>query len=184
VESEFFVEPGVVRLFLADVHRRTIATLTADLANESDESKKKDLQKTIARAEGFLRESQARNHYIDVKRELNAGEHRRVFSRLAPDMTVGERLKIKTDEMGLTKVSAYLVGWSFTDPHGRPVPISDSAIDNLKKHIYDAVVAAIDEHEEAEEARQEEERKNHSGRSESEATLGSAEKWDGPSQNS
>jgi hypothetical protein len=106
--------------------------------------------------------------YIDVKRELNAGEQRRVFSRMVRDMTPGEKLTLKADEVGRTKLSEYIVGWSFTDVDGKPVPVSDSAIDNLDTDTYAELVKAIDAHEEAQNTTREAERKNPSGRSKSE----------------
>jgi hypothetical protein len=103
--------------------------------------------------------------FIDAKRELNAGEQRRVFSRMVRDMTPGEKLTLKADEVGRTKLSEYIVGWSFTDVDGKPVPVSDSAIDNLDTDTYAELVKAIDEHEAAETAKREARLKNRASAS-------------------
>ena len=87
--------------------------------------------------------------YIDVKRELNAGEQRKVFSRLVKTMHFSEKPEIDPEQVGLSKVAEYLVGWSFTDASGKPVPVSDAAISNLDGDTYGEIVKAIDAHDEA-----------------------------------
>ena len=87
--------------------------------------------------------------YIDVKKELNAGEQRRVFSRLVKAMHFSEKPEIDPEQVGLSKVVEYLVGWSFADAQGKPVPVSEAAISNLDGETYGEIVKAIDAHDEA-----------------------------------
>jgi hypothetical protein len=87
--------------------------------------------------------------YIDVKKELNAGEQRRVFSRLVKAMHFSEKPEIDPEQVGLSKVVEYLVGWSFADAQGKPVPVSEAAISNLDGETYGEIVKAIDAHDDA-----------------------------------
>jgi len=87
--------------------------------------------------------------YIDVKKELNAGEERRVWWRLVKTMTPGEKPVLDPEKVGLTKVVEYLVGWSFTDTAGKPVKVSEAALTNLDGETYSEIVKVIDAHDDA-----------------------------------
>ena len=87
------------------------------------------------------------NRWIDVKRELNAGEQRRLFTTLIKDLTAGEKPTLDPEQLGITKIMAYLIGWSFTDKSGKSIPVSRAAVDNLKTATYQDIVKAIDDHE-------------------------------------
>lgn len=120
----------------------------------------------------IVRLSLSDGDFIDVKKELTAGEQRRMFAAMMRDMTPGEKVTLNPELVGRTKLTAYVVGWSFVDAEGKPVPVSDSAIDNLDTDSYAEMVKAIDAHEAAQEA---EKGKNvQSGSSKSIATLPSA----------
>ena len=110
--------------------------------------------------------------YVDVKKELTAGEQRRMFAGMMRDMTLGEKVTLNPELVGRTKVSAYVIVWSFVDAELKPVPVSDSAIDNLDTETYAELVKAIDAHEAAMEAVKE--KNGTSGRAKSEATSPSA----------
>ena len=100
--------------------------------------------------------------WIDVKKELNAGEQRRVFARLVKAMHFNEKAEVDPEQVGLSKVIEYLVGWSFVDASGKSVPVSAAAISNLDGETYAEIVKLIDAHEEAgDKAR--DERKNAKG---------------------
>jgi len=98
----------------------------------------------------------AGGRWIDVKKELTAGESRRVWARLVKKMGseqgTGLQTELDPEKVGLTKLVEYVVGWSFTGTDGKPVPVSESAINNLKPAIYREMVAAVDAHEERLEA--------------------------------
>lgn len=90
--------------------------------------------------------------FIDVKRELNAGESRAVWA----DMVVGgvrpgELANYDPRKVGLTRILAYLVGWSATDADGRPIAVSESALLGLTTESFREIANAIDEHEERQE---------------------------------
>jgi hypothetical protein len=54
---------------------------------------------------------------------------------------------LEPEQVGLTKIVEYLVGWSFTDGEGRPVDLSEGAINNLDQDTYREISEAIDAHE-------------------------------------
>jgi hypothetical protein len=88
------------------------------------------------------------NRFIDVKRRLNAGEKRRIFSRMVSKFESGGEPQIDMQMVGLTKLVEYLVGWSFSDDEGTPVKVSEDAINNLDPDLYAEVLKAIEAHEE------------------------------------
>jgi hypothetical protein len=101
--------------------------------------------------------------YLIVKQRLNAGESRRWFARMLRDLSPGEKLRLDPAKIGLTKLCEYLVDWSFTDPTGKPVPISEAALDNLESDLYAEIVAAVDAHEAAEAVKREAEKNAQDG---------------------
>ncbi len=89
--------------------------------------------------------------WVDVKRELNAGEHRRVFSRMVKEMRAGEKTTIDPEQVGLSKLVEYIVDWSFED-NGKAIPVSASAFNALDAETFTELVKMVDTHEEAVEA--------------------------------
>ena len=89
--------------------------------------------------------------WIDVKRELTAGESRRVYARLVKRMAPDEDNRIRTEldpeKVGLTKLLEYVVGWSFSNGNGHPIPVSEASINNLKSYIFREVSEAVEAHE-------------------------------------
>ena len=97
-------------------------------------------------------------HWIDVKKELNTGETRKLLARQIKNMTPGEKPVLDPEQVGFGKVVAYLVDWSFKRD-GQKVKLSESAIDSLRPDIYQEIVRLVDAH--IERVEQElEERKN------------------------
>jgi hypothetical protein len=104
--------------------------------------------------------------YLDVKRYLTIKEVRRIFVRQIKPGVIGEKQMLNPDQVGLSKVMEYVVGWSFTDQDGRPVPFSEDAVENLDPESFQEILAAVDAHEE----RQDQEKKQRDGRTTSVAT--------------
>jgi len=155
-----FVQPGIVRLSLADVHKRAHAALVKDgveIAKETPTSKAKYREATaeeIAASARRVENAVEDGDWIEVKRELTNGEARRSFSKLVKEMHFNERAQVDPEQVGLAKVVEYLVAWSFVGeasdrfPDGEPIPVSESAIDNLDAASYGEIESAIDWHEE------------------------------------
>ena len=100
--------------------------------------------------------------YIDVKKELSAGEREDLFGVIAPTMTAGEKVLMNTRSVRTAKILAYLLAWSFVGPDDTPIPMSPDlpeavrlgAIRNLRTPDFDELFGAIIAHEgEQEDAR-------------------------------
>jgi hypothetical protein len=116
-----------------------------------------------------VRLSLSGGRWIDVKKRLNAGESRKMFARVVKDMTAGEKAQLDPEQVGLTKLVAYVLGWSFTDDDGKPVPFSQGAMDNVDPDLYAEMIQAIDAHIEAQDAARDKEKNKSGGEKESSA---------------
>jgi hypothetical protein len=95
------------------------------------------------------------NHFITVKRQLNTGEQHKLFSRLSPTVTPGEKTQFDTEVAGTAKVLMYLLGWSLVDANG-PVAYSietmsieerQKTLNNLHPDGFRQIRDAIEKHE-------------------------------------
>jgi len=100
--------------------------------------------------------------WLELKRELNAGEQRRIFTGLVKTMQAGEKPELNPEQVGKTKILEYVVAWSLRDAADKPVPFSASALDNVDPDTYSEIMAAVDAHDEAADKAREE-RKNVRG---------------------
>ena len=95
----------------------------------------------------IVRVSLSDGDFIDIKKELNAGEQRRVFSRFVKDARSGESWAVDPEQVGLTKMVEYLIGWSLVDADGKPVDVSEESIKSLDVDSFKEIKDAIDAHE-------------------------------------
>lgn len=97
--------------------------------------------------------------WIDVKKVLNAGEYRKLVYAQFKDTAEGDKVILDHAQVGIAKLLAYLLGWSFVDRDQRPEPYSldlpeatrRNLIDNLDQATYRELLAAINAHEERQE---------------------------------
>jgi len=145
----YFVKPRVERLLLADGFRRMHQALL-------DQTTPKATDTELATAQRRIDAAVRDGAWIEVKRELNAKEGRRVQkAQIEGNAFVqGEKIRFDPEQVGFAKVAEYLglldnqpIGWSLTD-EGQPVPLTIGALDNLNLETYRAIAAAIDAHEE------------------------------------
>lgn len=109
----------------------------------------------------------ANGRWVNVKKRLNAGESRKMYVRLIKDMKFGEgETHVDPEYVGLTKLLSYIVGWSFVDKQGRPVPFSPSALDNTDPDLYVEMIQAVDAHIAAQDAEREVEKNGQAGETE------------------
>ncbi len=106
--------------------------------------------------------------WVDVKHRLNAGESRRVYGRMVKEMVAGVRPTLNPEMVGITRLTEYIVAWSMTDGRS-PVPVSESAMDNLDPDLFNEIVSAVDAHEERVEAERAAEKNAQDGASTSSA---------------
>jgi hypothetical protein len=100
--------------------------------------------------------------FIDVKRQLTAGEHRRIFlDQIKGDVIVsGQEMQLDPAKLGITRILAYVVGWSLVDPDGHPIPFSEATLLLQDADTYGEIAEAVDAHIEAQERLRAERRAN------------------------
>ncbi len=104
--------------------------------------------------------------WILVKKRLNAGERRRIFSRMVKTMQAGEKIDLDPAQVGRSKLVEYLVDWN------GPTQIRDKSpdeigkvLDNLDPDDYGELNKAIEAHEDAQDAAAEQEKNATAGSS-------------------
>jgi hypothetical protein len=95
--------------------------------------------------------------WLLVKRRLTAGEQRHAFARVVKRSTIGEKLELDPEAMGLEKIVAYLLDWSLKDDTGAVVPVRDEPTRSVEASLlaldpasFREIFEAISAHEERE----------------------------------
>ena len=99
---------------------------------------------------------------VEVKKVLNAGEYRKLIYDQFKDTPDGEKLTLDYAKVGMAKLLAYIVGWTFVGLNGQPIPyrpdepedIRRATIDGLDQETYRELITAVTAHEEREAAAQ------------------------------
>jgi hypothetical protein len=86
-------------------------------------------------------------YFIDVKKELTAGETNEVYERLTVSVTPGSPLRISPKQINVARMMGYILGWNFTNIQGEPVPFSEDALNHLEWETYQEIRIALDDHE-------------------------------------
>lgn len=87
--------------------------------------------------------------WLDVKAELNAGEYR---DMLASQFTEGKSANepvVDFKNIGRGRVLAYLLGWSFENTDGKPLPATGDSLDLVDVQTWQQILDAVDAHHEA-----------------------------------
>lgn len=102
----------------------------------------------------IVRLSLSDGDWLDVKRELNAGEARHIQIRqmATPVLTPGERIQLDPARVMLAEALEYLVAWSLVDTTGQVAAISESALQALDQESQREILEAIRAHAAAAEA--------------------------------
>lgn len=87
--------------------------------------------------------------WLLVKKYLTAGEQRTMFARMLREETD----RINPIKVGVSRIQAYLLDWSFEDADGKPLNIRDqpenvlaSALDVIDAEAFVEVLQVIDAH--------------------------------------
>jgi len=104
-----------------------------------------------------------------VKRQLNAGETRAAFARMAVAGIDGAR-RVDSMEVGRSLMVAYLVDWSMVDPRGHVIPIRDqppeaisAALESFDSDTFAEIREAIEAHDAAVRAARDQEKNGRGG---------------------
>lgn len=116
----------------------------------------------------------ADGEFVDLKRELNAGEYRDMITAQFKDQVAGEKPMLDLNSFGMTVVTAYVVGWSFIDTDGKPLQFSRDVLRKLDQSTFNELKSVCETHHEACEKAAAERKNVRSGESESAKTSPSA----------
>ena len=87
--------------------------------------------------------------FIDIKNELTAGEEREAFARMTKVLEAGRRPQLDPEQVELSTLVAYVVGWSLLDAEGQPVEVMEDAFKALDSATFLEIYKAIEAHEQA-----------------------------------
>lgn len=127
--------------------------------------------------------SLSQDQFINVKRELNAGEYRAMLAGQYKESVIpdgpngkegGTRMVVDLDRMGLTKILAYGLDWSFVDLDDKPMELTEDTVKSIDVAWFREVLAAVDAHHEASETAADKRKNGQAGTPTSEAISASA----------
>lgn len=99
--------------------------------------------------------------WIDVKKRLNTGEYRAMVTQQYK--SDADHFAIDLEQMGLSKVMAYGVEWSFIDFAGKPLPLTVDTVRSIDPDVFREVLEAVETHEDAQETARSAEKNVQSG---------------------
>jgi hypothetical protein len=106
---------------------------------------------------------------LTVKRRLNSGEERDLFSRMYLPGVDGQ-LKVNPFAAGVAMITAYLLDWSLTDDDGKLVVIRElspesmtSVLNGLNPETFAEIRSAVEAHDDGVRAARAEEKKAKDG---------------------
>jgi hypothetical protein len=93
--------------------------------------------------------------FIDVKKELNAGEYQALLAGITAPRAIGEKPVVQSVELGMARALAFLVGWSFIGLDDRPLLYSPDVPETLRHdtlksldaETFQEIIRALDAHE-------------------------------------
>jgi hypothetical protein len=114
-----------------------------------------------------------RGDWVLLKKRLTAGERHDQLAMLTSGSPLDE-LRVNRLKVGLSKMVAYLVDWSVTDPDGKPIEILyqapdvvEQALRNLPQDVFTEILELIDKHDDAMDAARSAEKNGQAGESSS-----------------
>lgn len=85
--------------------------------------------------------------WIEVKKRLNAGEYRAMVA--AQYDTTADRMRINLEQMGLAKILAYTLAWSYVDLQGHALPVTRDTVLAIDPESFRQVLEVVERHDEA-----------------------------------
>jgi hypothetical protein len=83
--------------------------------------------------------------WVQVKRELTVGESMAIQQALIKSVRADGRVEPDLSQVWKANICAYLVDWNL-ERHGKRVPYSLDAVDNLSKQAWDRISSAVTAH--------------------------------------
>jgi hypothetical protein len=97
--------------------------------------------------------------WIELAKELTAGEYREMFAAQFRDRKTGDGLAVDLRQLGINTILAYVKDWSFVDTLQNPLPITEDWLKKFDVPTFQAIREVAEAHHEASE-KAVEERKN------------------------
>jgi hypothetical protein len=99
----------------------------------------------------IVRLSLSNGDWIEVRERLSAGQVRRMSAAAFTDVQqtdprTAPRIGVDFARLALARTMAYLVDWSFRDDQGRPVKVTQEAIEALTPESLAEIEEALDKH--------------------------------------
>jgi hypothetical protein len=150
------VQPGVVRHQIADVHRRSHEKLLTLGVEEAPGKRRPATTEEVAASADRLDEAVQDADWVELKADLSAGESREAFNRLVLPRGFDERAQVDNSQIGVSKILAYLTGWSICGADGQVLPYNLAmpaeerlaTILSVDRWTYGEIDAVVDWHEE------------------------------------
>ncbi|MCE3276767.1 MAG: hypothetical protein K0R13_2622 [Propionibacteriaceae bacterium] len=100
-----------------------------------------------------VRVTLADGEWLELAKELTAGEHREMFVAQVKDAPMGltsaDGLTMDLRQVGISKVLAYVKDWSFVDFKGEPLPVTVEWLRKFDQNTFQEVLEAVVAHDEA-----------------------------------
>jgi hypothetical protein len=91
----------------------------------------------------------ADGEWLELAKELTAGENRDMVASQFKDSTNSQGVSIDWKQVGLSKVMAYVKDWSFVDFKGEALPITEEWLRKFDQQTFADVLDVVAAHDEA-----------------------------------
>ena len=96
-----------------------------------------------------VRVSLADGEWLELVKELTAGEYRDMIAAQFKDSVAGEKPVLDRRQVGLSMILAYVKAWSFVDQAGNPLAITEDWLRMFDQPTFVEVREAVEAHHEA-----------------------------------
>jgi hypothetical protein len=94
-----------------------------------------------------VRVTLADGEWLELAKELTAGEYRDMVSAQFQDMTAGETPSLNLKQVGMSRILAYVKDWSFVDFKDGPLPITEEWIRKFDQGTFAELLGAVNKHD-------------------------------------
>jgi hypothetical protein len=84
--------------------------------------------------------------WVELAKELTAGEYREMFAAQFKDRSAGEGLAVDLRQLGINTILAYVKDWSFVDSKGEPLPITEDWLKKFDVPTFQALRDVAEKH--------------------------------------
>jgi hypothetical protein len=96
-----------------------------------------------------VRVTLADGEWLDLAKELSAGEYRDMVAAQFKDMTAGVAPSLDLKQVGMSRILAYIKNWSFVDFKDGPLPITEEWLRKFDQQTFSELLDTVNAHDEA-----------------------------------